>query len=162
MAERPTGTLAGSVAPRRCRRRRLLWLAALVVVAAIGVAVYSELTVARLFTPSRSMMIGTWRSPSGAVLTLKSNGIFTARALPADFGASPIGSMPSSGDGVWHIGPVPTEPPGVVFNFSKKLWVELFVEHVGSTVVMYFDKGDPDEGATGQYQFTRMMRRVGG
>jgi hypothetical protein len=32
--------------------------------------------------------------------------------------------------------------------------MELLVERLGSTVVMYYDKGDPDRSVSGQYQFT--------
>jgi hypothetical protein len=55
----------------RARRRRLLVLAAAVVVAIVGVIVYSEASAPNSFLPSRSMMIGTWQSASGAVITLR-------------------------------------------------------------------------------------------
>jgi hypothetical protein len=142
--------------PRRRHgwRRKLLVLVSVVVVVCVGVAIYADLTQPQPFPPSRSMVIGTWRSATGAVLLLRPDGTFTGRSLPADFGASPS-AVPSSGSGHWHVGPVPAEPAGVVFNFSKKLWVELLVERMGSMVVMYYDKGDPDEGVSGQYQFTK-------
>jgi hypothetical protein len=55
----------------RAHRRRLLALAGAVVVAIVGVIVYSEATAPNPFLPSRSMMIGTWQSASGAVITLR-------------------------------------------------------------------------------------------
>jgi hypothetical protein len=49
-------------------------------------------------------------------------------------------------------------PPSVVFHFSGSPHTEvaLGVERLGSSVIMYFDKGDPDQGTTGQYQFTKL------
>lgn len=45
---------------------------------------------------------------------------------------------------------------GLVFSFSARVQMELLVERIGSSsVVMYYDKGDPDQGTTGQYQFTK-------
>ena len=142
--------------PWRSWRRRLLAPAALVVAGAVCLVVYSEATAPNPFPPSRSTVIGTWQSHSGAVLTLRPDGTFVAARLPADFGGFPAGALPRSGSGQWHVGPVPAEPPGVIFNFSKRLWVELLVERLGSAVVMYYDTSDPDEGASGQYQFMKV------
>lgn len=124
------------------------------VTAVAGLAIYSEATAPNPFLPSRQMMIGTWRSPSGAVLTLRSDGTFASRGLSASAGESSTENIPAEGTGEWHVGPVPAEPAGVIFDFSPKVFMELLVERVGSSVVMYFDEGDPDEGVTGQYQFT--------
>jgi hypothetical protein len=148
-------SIGASRRPRRWRRR-LLALAAVVVAGVVGLAVYAELTNPNPITPSRQMMIGTWRDPSGATLTLNSDGTFLARALPADAGESSYGEVPSQGSGRWRVGSVPAEPAGVIFNFSARVQMELLVERVGSKVIMYFDKGDPDEGTTGQDQFTKI------
>jgi hypothetical protein len=137
----------------RAHRRRLLALAAAVVVAIVGVIVYSEASAPNPFLPSRSMMIGTWQSASGAVITLRPDGTFTARGLPANAGESAYGTVPS---GSWRVGPVHAEPSGVIFDFSPAVQMELLVERVSSRVSMYYDKGDPDEGVSGQYQFTKL------
>ncbi len=148
---------AVSPRPRRRRwRRMLLALGAAVAAAAVGVAVYAELTAAHPFTLSRSMVVGTWRNNSGATLTLRSDGAFTARGLPAHAGETSYGTVPHQGSGRWHLGPVPAEPPGVIFDFSPKVQMELLVERLGPAVVMYYHKGDPDEGVPGQYQFTKV------
>ncbi len=34
--------------------------------------------------------------------------------------------------------------------------MELLVERVGSTAVIYYDMGDPDAGVSGQYEFTKL------
>jgi hypothetical protein len=101
-----------------------------------------------------STAFGTWRSSSGALLILRPDGSFSARGLLPDAGESSYGTVPMECSGRWHVGPVPTEPPGVVFDFSPKVHMELLVDRLESTVVMYYDKGDPDEGVSGQYQFT--------
>lgn len=138
------------------QRRRLLILAATPMVAiVIGVVVYSEASAPNPFLPSRSMMIGTWRSATGAVLVLQPDGTFTAHGLPAGAGESSYGTVPSQGSGRWHIGSVPAEPSGVIFQFSATVQMELVVERYRSAVIMYYDKIDPDEGVSGQYQFTR-------
>jgi hypothetical protein len=115
---------------------------------------YSELTAPNPFQPSGSMMIGTWRSSSGALLILQPDGSFSAPRLLPDAGEPSYGTVPIEGSGRWHVGPVSAEPPGVVFDFSLKVQMELLVERLESTVVMYYDKGDPDKGVSGQYQFS--------
>jgi hypothetical protein len=77
------------------------------------------------------------------------------RGLPANAGESSYGTVPSQGSGRWRVGPVPAEPSGVIFDFSPAVQMELLVERVSSRVSMYYDKGDPDEGVSGQYQFTK-------
>jgi len=52
--------------------------------------------------PTRSMMIGTWRSTDGAVLTLSADGTFTESGLPSNAGT---GTIPSSDTGTWRVGP---------------------------------------------------------
>jgi hypothetical protein len=150
----PAADSAGSTGSGR--RGKLLVLATVVVVVVIGVAVYSQLAASNPFTPSRSAMIGTWRSSSGAVLTLRPDGMFTAGHLPADPGEESYGLVPATGSGRWHVGPVVAEPAGVVFDFSPTVQMELLTEHLATGVVMYFDRGDPDEGPSGQYQFTKV------
>lgn len=43
----------------------------------------------------------------------------------------------------------------MVFDFSATVQMELLVESDGSSLIMYYDKGDPDQGVTGQYQFAK-------
>ena len=105
------------------------------------------------------MVSGTWSSTSGATpttLTLKPDGTFTERGLPADAGETSTLNIPADGTGGWHIDALPGEARGVVFEFSPKVFMELLVERVGSTAVMYYDMGDPDAGVSGQYEFTKL------
>ncbi|HET9898140.1 MAG TPA: hypothetical protein VFQ44_24690 [Streptosporangiaceae bacterium] len=134
-----------------------LVLTALLLAAAVGiVAVRLEASATSpIAVPTRQQVIGTWKSPSGAVLRLNPDGTFTARGLPASAGESSTLNIPPSGGGHWHVGPVPAEPPGVVFDFSRTVSMELLAERVGSAVVLYYDLGDPDEGSSGQYQFRK-------
>jgi hypothetical protein len=103
--------------------------------------------------PARSMMIGTWRGTDGSVVTLSRDGTFTESGLPSNEGAS-AGTIPSQGTGTWSVGPA-----GVTLNFApgggSPAQATMGVERQGSTVIMYYDKGDPDEGASGQYQLIR-------
>jgi len=39
----------------------------------------------------------------------------------------------------------------VIFDFSPTVQMVLLVERYRSTVIVYYDKGDPDQGVTGQY-----------
>lgn len=143
-------------APRR-RGRPGTWVMFVVVVlfaAAAAVACVAELTVPTDITPTPSMMIGTWKSTAGAELTLRPDGTFTARSLPKTFGGF-VSWAPTQGSGVWHV--VLTPPSGVALDFAGfKTEVELGLERAGSAVILYFDKGDPDQGVTGQYQFTKV------
>jgi hypothetical protein len=129
---------------------------AVVATAAVVLVVVAQLAGPAGITPSRQMVIGTWSSASRATLTLNADGTFTARGLPANAGESSYGTVPSQGSGRWHVGPVPAEPPGVIFDFSPAVQMELLVEREGSALIMYYDKGDPDEGVSGQYQFTKL------
>lgn len=141
--------------------RRLLWavlgIGALAMAGALAVVVCSEVAGARQFLPSPSIMTGTWRSASGAVLTLRPDGTFTERGLPTNAGEGSSLNIPAEGDGRWDVGPKGVSA-GVTFDFapsfSMKVQMVLLVERVGSMVVMYYDQGDPDEGVSGQYQFT--------
>jgi len=109
-------------------------------------------------TPTRAMVTGTWIHDGGAVLILRKDGTFTGRALPALFGeiAAPT---PPTGTGTWHIGRIgPDSPTGVVLDFAGHPGTEdeLLVENCcGLPLTIYYDRGDPDEGVTGQYQLTR-------
>lgn len=140
-------------------RKPWLYLALSVVVFAVIVglvAVHLEGNVAsQVQSPSRQLLIGTWKSASGAVLRLNPDGTFASQGLSARAGESSTLNIPPSGTGRWHVGPVPEEPPGVVFAFARNVQMELLVERVGPALVMYYDKGDPDEGVSGQYQFTK-------
>jgi hypothetical protein len=141
---------------RKLQSRTLLMFAAVLLSAGVAVACVAELGSPTPIAPTRSMMIGTWRSASGAELTLRSDGTFTARSLPNDFGGF-LSGVPTHGSGVWHV--TLTAPPGVVFDFLSgvsKAEEELFVERYRSAVILYYDKGDPDQGVTGQYQFTKL------
>jgi hypothetical protein len=146
----------------RGRLRPTAWaiLAALVlVVAVVAVACAAGLTGPTSITPTRSMVIGTWRSSSGAVLVLRPDGTFTARGVPGNAGESSTLNIPADGSGRWSVGPH-SGSVGVTFDyapsFSLRVQMVLLVERLGSSVVMYYDKGDPDQGVTGQYQFTKV------
>lgn len=80
---------------------------------AAGLAVYSQTTAPSPFLPARSVMVGSWRSPTGAVLALRGDGTFTARGLPGNAGEAASLDIPSSGDGRWHVGSYQGEPAGV-------------------------------------------------
>lgn len=99
------------------------------------------------------MIVGTWKRLSGAMLRLKPDGTFAAQGLPPSVGESSTLNIPPSGQGRWHVGPVPAEPSGVVFDFSRTVQMGFLAERIGSTSVLVYDKGDPDEGVSGQYQF---------
>ncbi len=49
----------------------------------------------------------------------------------------------------------------MIFDFSPTVQMVLLVERYRSTVIMYYDKGDPDQGVTGQYQFTKLRLAAG-
>lgn len=138
------------------RKSVVLLVVAAVLPALLAVACTGDLASPVLITPTRAQVIGTWKSTQGAVLTLNADGRFVAQALPSDFGAFPAGVVPTNASCDWHVGLVPAEPPGVVFNFSRTIQAELFVERDMSTLIMYYDRGDPDQGVTGQYQFRRV------
>jgi hypothetical protein len=108
---------------------------------------------------TRSMMIGTWRSTHGAMLTLSADGTFTESGLPSNAGEASAGTIPSQDTGTWSVGLA-----GVTLSFASigagPAQVTMAVERQGSTVIMYYDKGDPDEGPSGQYQLIR-TRRLG-
>jgi hypothetical protein len=114
--------------------------------------------------PTRSMMIGTWRSSDGAVLTLSADGTFTESGLASTAGEASTLNIPSQGSGHWRVGPYPAEPAGVVLVFAPDPRVELglAVERDRSAVIMYYDKGDPDEGPPGQYQLIRTRQQRSG
>jgi len=114
--------------------------------------------------PTRSMMIGTWRSSNGVVLTLSADGTFTESGLPSNAGEASSLNIPSQGTGHWRVGPYPAEPVGVVLAFAPdpRVELELLVERDRSAVIMYYDKGDPDEGPPGQYQLIRTRQQSSG
>ncbi len=116
-------------------RKPWLYLALSVVVFAVIVglvAVHLEGNVAsQVQSPSRQLLIGTWKSASGAVLRLNPDGTFASQGLSARAGESSTLNIPPSGTGRWHVGPVPEEPPGVVFAFARNVQMELLVERVG-------------------------------
>ncbi len=141
----------------RFRPGRLVKRAAVVLLAAVMTAACGAgLTGPADITPTRSMVTGTWRGATGAVLVLRPDGTFTARALPSDFGGTP-GWAPAQGSGTWHLPPA-RSLGSVVFDFASLPNTEfaLGVERLGSSVVMYYNKGDPDQGVTGQYQFAKV------
>jgi hypothetical protein len=91
-------------APRRRLDRKLIALTT--VIAAVvsgGVAVLAREVAANTLHDielTKAMIIGTWRGSSGAVLTLKPDGKFTASALPVRAGESSYGSVPTLGVGI--------------------------------------------------------------
>lgn len=66
------------------------------------------------------------------------------------------GVTPSAGGGRWHVGRFDANTAvGVIFSFSNGSEAELQLEHDGSSLAMFYDLGDPDEGWSGQYRFVR-------
>jgi hypothetical protein len=49
----------------------------------------------------------------------------------------------------------PDAPMGVIFDFSNGSQAELQLETDGSSLAMFYDLGDPDEGRSGQYRFVK-------
>lgn len=104
-----------------------------VVVTAVALLLYYENSVPTEFLPSRSMMVGAWRSSSGAVTTLHPDGTFTERGLPSNAGVSSTLNIPADGSGMWRIGP-PGQPAGVTFDFvpsAEPMVIVLLVERLG-------------------------------
>jgi hypothetical protein len=139
---------------------RLAGVGALVTVAVIIVAVLaSQLGAADpvITSPSARQAAGAWTGAHGAMLILTADGRFTASALPAaGVGDWRIGSTPISGSGVWHVGVFDSGTPlGVIFDFANGSQAELQLEQDGSTLALFYDVGDPDEGWNGQYRFVR-------
>ena len=96
----------------------------------------------------------------GAVLVLRPDGTFTGNRLPGQFGDWSAGNIPGTGTGTWHIGRYdPGADPGLILDFAGSYTgtvTELLVEHCcGLPLTIYYDKGDPDEGVSGQYQMYR-------
>lgn len=115
-----------------------------------------------LVTPTRASAAGTWTGPHGATLRLFPGGTFTARRLPPDIGDNSNGTTPAQGTGTWQVGALDPQPglpaiytTGVIFDFSNGSQAELQVEKAGSSLAMYYDLGDPDEGWTGQFRFMK-------
>jgi len=78
-------------------------------------------------------------------------------ALPARFGEWANGTTPASGGGTWRVGRLEADAqPGLIFDFSNGSQAELQLETAGSSLAMYFDRGDPDEGWSGQYRFVKL------
>jgi hypothetical protein len=50
----------------------------------------------------------------------------------------------------------------LVFAPEPRVELELLVERDRSAVIMYYDKGDPDEGPPGQYQLIRTRQQSSG
>jgi len=134
-------------------------VAVLVVVAAIMILVIAAQLGAfdpGMASPSPSQAIGVWKGNDGATLALAADGTFHARGLPAGIGDWVNGTTPSSGGGRWHVGRFDASTPlGVIFSFSNGSEAELQLEHDGSSLAMFYDLGDPDEGWSGQYRFVR-------
>lgn len=162
MASAPCADRPGAVSAAclRLRPGALVMRAAAVLLAAVTAAACAPgLTGPAQIAPTRSLVMGTWRGATGAVLVLRPDGTFTERGLASDAGESSTLNIPASGSGRWSIGPQ-SGSAGVTFDFapsfSLRVQMVLLVERVGSSVVMYYDKGDPDQGVTGQYQFARV------
>jgi hypothetical protein len=110
-------------------------------------------------TPTKAMVVGRWIHKGGAVLVLRGDGTFSAMNMPYRFGEW-SGSTPSTGSGTWYVGRLMSDAPrGIVLVFSLSYPVimdELLVENCcGLPLTIFYDRGDPDEGITGQYQLTR-------
>ena len=102
--------------------------------------------------PTRGNATGEWKGTRGAMLMLAPDGTFTASGLPAGMG----GATPVRGSGTWHTGTAdPSYPPGVIFDFSNGSQAQLQLETDGPSLAMYYDRGDPDEGWSGQYRFVK-------
>lgn len=110
-------------------------------------------------TPTRAMVTGTWVHNGGAVLVLSKNGTFAGRDMPLFFGEESVGPTPRAGSGTWHVGHIVGDyPVGIVLDFAppSRTQDELLVENCcGLPLTVYYDRGDPDEGISGQYQLTR-------
>lgn len=92
--------------------------------------------------------------PAGARLKPARDGTFTATGLTAGIGDWNIGPTPVSGGATWHVGRFEASaPPWVIFDFSDGSQAELQLETAGATLAMHYDRGDPDEGWSGQYRF---------
>lgn len=154
-----TGVLAGLAWRDRSMRRGVAAAAAMIAVASVAALVIAALgrsAVPVAVTPTARQMTGTWTGAHGATLTLTSDGTFTATGLPAGFGEWSNGLPPVAGSGTWRIGRFePDADVGVIFSFPGASQAELLVERDGSSLFLYYDKGDPDEGWSGQYRFAR-------
>ncbi len=107
-------------------------------------------------TATRGNVTGVWKSSRGAMLRLARDGTFTASGLPAGIGDWAVGVTPASGPGTWQVGQLePGTPPGVIFDFADGSQAELQLETDGSSLAMYYDLGDPDEGWSGQYRLVK-------
>jgi hypothetical protein len=83
------------------------------------------------------------------------------RDLPTGAGDWTSGPVPVSGGGTWHVGRFdPSTPAGVILSFSDGSQAELQLERDGSSLAMFYDLGDPDEGWSGQYRFVNQQSRV--
>ena len=115
-----------------------------------------------LVAPTPASAAGTWTGPHGATFRLSPDGTFTASRLPRDIGDTSSGTTPVQGTGTWQVGALDPQPglpsiytTGVIFDFSNGSQAELQVEKAGNSLAMYYDLGDPDEGWTGQFRFTK-------
>jgi hypothetical protein len=145
-------------------RPALRVLAALsVVLAGAGVAALAVVAPGQggsfgvLVAATRGKATGEWKGPGGAVLMLAPDDTFTASGLPTGIGDWSSSTTPVSGTGTWHIGSLDGSglPPGVIFDFSNGSQAELQLETDGPSLAMNYDRGDPDEGWSGQYRFVK-------
>jgi hypothetical protein len=127
------------------------------VVTGIGLFAVGRVFGPSSITPTRAMLVGTWTHQGGAVLVLRPDGTFAGNHLPGQFGDWGAGNIPATGTGTWHIGRFQSDAdPGLILDFAVPYTgtaTELLVEHCcGLPPTIYYDKGDPDEGVSGQYQ----------
>lgn len=159
MAVLGTGALAGLACRDRSVRRGVAAAGVMIAVAGGSALLISGLglpAVPEQVTPTVRQVTGTWMGAHGATLTLARDGTFTATGLPAGFGDWQNGTPPGAGSGTWHVGRLePGADVGVIFDFSRFSQAELLVERDGPSLYLYYDKGDPDEGWSGQYRFAR-------
>jgi hypothetical protein len=153
------GALAGLAWRDRSMRRGAAAAGAVVAVGAVAALVIAALGGAAVtveIRPTARQVTGSWTGPRGARLTLAQDGTFTATGLPAGFGEAWNGQPPVAGSGTWRIGSFASDADiGVIFDFPSLSQAELLVERTGPSLFLYYDKGDPDEGWSGQYRFAR-------
>lgn len=155
------GELAGLSWPGRPVLRCFTMTASAVAVAGLAAVVSAPVSRAGSYgvdvVPAYATVVGAWKGPRAAVLRFDRDGTFTATGLPAGIGDWSSGSTPVSGGGTWQVGrPGAGVPPGVILDFSNGSQAGLQVETAGpSSLALYYDLGDPDEGWSGQYRFVR-------
>jgi hypothetical protein len=153
------GAVAGLALRRRPAAAGLAGLGAMVLVSLLAdrfVTGLGGIAVPVMVAARPSSVAGFWEGSRGASLTLSADGTLHARGLPRGFGEASAGTTPVAGAGSWHVGRVDAvDPPGVIFEFSNGSQASLLLERDGSALYLFYDRGDPDEGWTGQYRFTR-------